>query len=383
MIPIIALGLTALAGLVYLVVAEYRLRSERARMYASSRPASERIAEAIRTKAAGREPVTPFITNTPAVETSNDTLLDIETCDKWQIAPLCPPDSITGVKDPARNWERWLYITEKLTRVTYEDIDYHIHSLSQLPSNNFPILKEIERENSSPEDVSRTIESDWNLSVRILKLANSAFYSTSEEVTNVKRAITLLGFETVRSLVYVNMILDSLGQSTGPISAKHIFLHCLATSCAATHFANGHNPAARNLIATAGLFHDIGKLACARVNRVKTEAALDAVDKDNPFDRTQLEAFGISHYLITKMLLDTWHFPSALTRAIIGLAPDAPSPGEDARALMKAGLFASHIGYTACGTEMDTTGYNFGLSPEQEASFAESIRSRVAIYTKI
>ncbi len=384
MIPIAALGLTAIAGILYLVLLDYRARRKRTGNLYAPRTTSERIAEGITARASGREPVTPLIMGHPP-EIARD-----EHAGELGEAPEGPhlPDAIAigTLHDhfPLNpEWEGWLYLPAKLSRVTFDDIDYHVHSLSQLPSNNFPALKEIERDGSSADDVCRIIQSDWNLSVRILKLANSAFYSMNEEVSDVKRAITLLGFETVRSLIYVNIILDSLGQDFGPISARPIFQHCLATSCAATFFANGGNPASRNLVATAGLFHDIGKLVCAKINRLKTEAALDAIDKNNAFDYTQLEKFGISHYLITKLLLDMWHFPAALTGSIIGLAPHAPVMTHDARALKNANLFASHIGYTACGTEMDTTDCNFRMSPERESQLASDIRSKVDIFTKI
>jgi putative nucleotidyltransferase with HDIG domain len=383
MIPIIALGLTAVAGIIYLILGEYKVRKKHACSY-HPRTATERIAEGISARASGKEPITPAIVGDLLEDEKPEPFYQLDEADDELHLPETTPMDLQHPELPlSLEWEGWLYIPEKLTRVTFEDIKYHIHSLSQLPSNNFPALKEIESTKSSADDVAHIIQCDWNLSSRILKLANSAFYSTDEDVTDVKRAITLLGFETVRSLIYVNMILDGLSQNLGPVSSKQIFSHCLATSCAASHFANRNNPASKNLVATAALFHDIGKLACAKINRLKTEAALDAIDQDTPFDRTQLDKFGISHYLITKMLLDIWHFPDALTRAIIGLAPDAPPNGDNARALRASSMFASHIGYTACGTEMDSTDYDFGLSPEEESVLAENIRSRVDIFTKI
>ena len=49
--------------------------------------------------------------------------------------------------------------------------------------------------------LAHKIELDQGLSSRVLRVANSSFYGLSREVGSIQDAVTVLGFDTVRSLV--------------------------------------------------------------------------------------------------------------------------------------------------------------------------------------
>jgi HD-like signal output (HDOD) protein len=277
-------------------------------------------------------------------------------------------------------WKGWLYIPDKVRKVTLDDMVFYILNLSRLPSTNIPVLYEINRYDSSAADVAKAIENDWNLAARILKLANSAFYGLGEEVADIQRAITLLGFDTVRSLIYMSAIYRGLEKVKGPVTSDATFLHCLATSCATQYFSKNLNQQERSLISTAGLFHDVGKVLCSHISKVKTEAALDGMKGNISFDCAQLDSFGVSHYLMTAILLDLWHFPYKLTNLLLETAPGARVASEEASVLRDASLFAAKLGFNACGTEPDSTGFGMELKPDEEKAAKEGVLYRVAVF---
>ncbi len=276
--------------------------------------------------------------------------------------------------------EGTLFLLDKLGKVAIDDTNFNIHNISQLPSASFPILHELNRKDSSATDVARAIESDWDLAARIIKLSNSAFYGMGEEVTDIHRAITLLGFETVRSLIFLSGMINGLEHLGGPIQAKAVFTHCLSTSCVVPYFSTGIKPLGVNLITTAGLFHDVGKLLCARISPVKIDSTLHGMSTQKDFDKSQLENYGISHYLMTAILLDLWHFPMKLTTLITELALNSENMSMEAATLKKASTFVASLGFDSSGTEKEDAEFMFQISPRQKEEAAELIRARLSSY---
>ena len=372
----------ALAGSIYLFTGNRNGSEARPVTDKKNNSHADRIANAVHAAATRkvREPVTlrekeppksdGLIRQTGRTQVSFEGLLSRD-LENVRVSPIFPF---------REEWKGWLYVPEKVRKVTIDDIIFHLLNLSQLPSTNIPVLYEINRYDSSASDVARAIENDWNLAARILKLANSAFYSLGEEVTEIKRAITLLGFDTVRSLIYLSAIYGGLEKVKGPITSNATFMHCLTTSCATEYFSQNLNQQARGLISTAGLFHDVGKVLCSHISKVKTEAALDGMKGYIPFDRAQLDSFGVSHYLMTAILLDLWRFPHKLTNLLLEIAPGAREISGEAKVLKDASLFAAKLGFDVCGSEADSTGFALQLSPDEEQAAEEGILSRVAVF---
>src|SRR5947208_1896532 len=73
-------------------------------------------------------------------------------------------------------------------------------------------------EQSSARDIAEIIESDPSLTARILQLVHRADSGVRGDVTNVERAVVLLGFEAVRSAVLAITVFQTLA---GADNAAH------------------------------------------------------------------------------------------------------------------------------------------------------------------
>ena len=67
-----------------------------------------------------------------------------------------------------------------------------------------------EKKGASNSELTSIILQDPSMTARVLKIANSAFYSSHSRVTTVSRAITLLGFDVVGRICLSVALLDSL-----------------------------------------------------------------------------------------------------------------------------------------------------------------------------
>jgi len=70
-----------------------------------------------------------------------------------------------------------------------------------LPVAAVRLLELTAREDSAFVDIVNLIAQDMALSAKILKVANSSFYSFQQQITSINQAVSLLGINAVRSLV--------------------------------------------------------------------------------------------------------------------------------------------------------------------------------------
>ena len=73
--------------------------------------------------------------------------------------------------------------------------------LPTMPVVATKILALISTPDFTAKELSRLIRTDVGITTKILKIANSAFYDCSREITTIDRAIIMLGANTLKSLV--------------------------------------------------------------------------------------------------------------------------------------------------------------------------------------
>ena len=73
--------------------------------------------------------------------------------------------------------------------------------LPTLPLIASQILTITAREETTLTDIAGLIAQDMGLSTKILRVANSSFYSFPQQISSINQAVSILGINAVRSLV--------------------------------------------------------------------------------------------------------------------------------------------------------------------------------------
>jgi Predicted signal transduction protein len=76
-----------------------------------------------------------------------------------------------------------------------------VNDIPSLPQFVIETLKKLDDPKSSAADVANKLSRDEGLVIRVLRLANSAYYGLSRRISSVSEAISFLGFKTVKSIV--------------------------------------------------------------------------------------------------------------------------------------------------------------------------------------
>ncbi|WP_158269730.1 HDOD domain-containing protein [Desulfonatronum sp. SC1] len=175
-----------------------------------------------------------------------------------------------------------------------------------------------DQSSSSLVDIAKVIEKDQGLTVRVLTMANSAYYGLQSQVGSVHRAVMILGLQEVRKLLLllnIRSLEQRLDADIFDVSShwRHQVDVAHAVKIMAGH-APGTDP---EELFTIGLLHDLGKMITAlyRPDDWKAILALCAA-KNVPLFVAEDAYWGLDHALIGAMTLKSWFLPASLTEPI-------------------------------------------------------------------
>ena len=154
------------------------------------------------------------------------------------------------------------------------------------------------------------VKNDQALASKILKLSNSAFYGFSRKIETIRDAISLLGYNTIKSVVLsmsFQQMIDKFDISKDFLDnyAKHSMLTGLITEK-----ISSENSIEPDVAFLSGLFHDIGKIAMMQFFPDDYLEIIDAATESNvELFEYEEKTLGFSHQNVGKLLLENWELP--------------------------------------------------------------------------
>ncbi len=173
-------------------------------------------------------------------------------------------------------------------------------------------------------DLAYYVLSDVALTQRILRLSNTATYRTvsGTNVTTISRAISLLGFDNVRTTALAMLLVDALSNSTHAMSVRTELEAALCASLVGRDMAR-HSPyQGAEEAAIAALFKNLGPLLVAshEHERYREITALIAAGGHTAGQASQL-ILGSSYDALAEAVLAEWKIPEVIGRALSPLPP--------------------------------------------------------------
>lgn len=204
-----------------------------------------------------------------------------------------------------------------MTTLNKAKVASQLQLLPSLPGVVSDLLSSFASDDVDVEHVARQIARDQALTARVLRVANSSFYGLQNKVSTIQEAVVVLGFRAVRSMVLaVGMSGVLRADQCKGFDANAYQRHCVGVGVTAWHLAEkaGVN---RELAFTAGLLHDIGKLALAANFPLEYAEVLAYRRKHDCFlVVAERDMLGMDHSEVGGMLAQAWHFPDALWQAV-------------------------------------------------------------------
>lgn len=195
---------------------------------------------------------------------------------------------------------------------TADELIQKVDELPTLPSIVFELNQIINDPLSAAADVEKVMLNDQALTSKVLKLVNSAYYAIPGGVSNLKRAIVYLGFDTVQQLVLTASVLDTMDSEgdQGGLDLSQFWLHSMGVAMASETIAKTLNHKSPADLFTAGLLHDLGKVVLHMASPETLKYSIEtANEKSMSLHEAENELSIVKHAELGKVLTEKWRLP--------------------------------------------------------------------------
>jgi putative nucleotidyltransferase with HDIG domain len=197
------------------------------------------------------------------------------------------------------------------TEIETQRIAKELDSLPTLPVVALRIGEVVHSKNVSVQQVAEVLRTDPATSAKLLRLVNSPYFGIPGGVSDVARAIPFVGFNTLYQLVLSITVLDTLG--SGGLDVRALWIHSLTVATAAKELATDVRFADAGACFTAGLLHDMGKIALAKIDGPRMRAVFESVKNEGmSIDAAEAKHDLAPHDRIGSRLARQWKFPASL-----------------------------------------------------------------------
>jgi len=145
-------------------------------------------------------------------------------------------------------------------------------------------------------EVVDSISKDQGLSVRILRMANSAEVSSEQRIDSLDVAVQMLGVNRVRQAADAVSILSLPSSAGESLDWKHLWIHALGTAAISERLEGLIRGERASAVYVAGLLHDAGKIVLSTLQpEAYRGVLLDAWNELEPLERLEVARFGVDH----------------------------------------------------------------------------------------
>jgi len=207
-------------------------------------------------------------------------------------------------------------MTETPAEIT-KKLSSAVEKMPAFPKSVQLILEMTRDINCPPKELVMVIEKDPVMTVKLLRLLNSAYYSFPKQITSVNQSVVYLGLNTVKNMALSFAAMGSLPQQNAAgFDVQRYLMHSLTTASLARTLCQKYgkddtDPADCYI---AGLLHDFGKVVFAQYLPGEFKEALSRSRDDSiSLHAAEQQIIGADHTVVGGMLVERWQFPKQLT----------------------------------------------------------------------
>ena len=164
-------------------------------------------------------------------------------------------------------------------------------------------------ENVQLHQLSQLIGSDAAFASEVLTIANSAAYALRFPACSIVQAVAVLGANHLQGICLTVAVRSYLGKALGHPLIRNLWRHNLACAAIAEQLA-GSGFMDKDTAYTAGILHDIGRLALAVIRPTEYAALLrNHAGSGASILPAEVDLFGTDHCQAGRHLVSQWKLP--------------------------------------------------------------------------
>ena len=193
-----------------------------------------------------------------------------------------------------------------------------IEKMPAFPKSVQKILELTRNIDVQPKELVQVIEKDPVMTVKVLKVLNSTYFSLPNKITSINHSVVYLGFNTIKNLALSIAAVGILPKhNKAGFDVQQYLMHSLTTAAIAKLLAGKLSDIDPMDCYIAGLLHDFGKVVFAQFLPEEFSQAMQKSAKENlSLYSTENQIIGVDHTIVGSMLAEQWQFPSPLVDCI-------------------------------------------------------------------
>lgn len=186
-------------------------------------------------------------------------------------------------------------------------------------------------DDTSATDLAAILGADVVLAAKVMKLANSVYFGLSGNVRSLQFAVTVVGFNTVRSIATVALA----GMDTANALPESFWDTSLHLAASAGHLGPRFGVTTPDALCL-GLLAQLGAALLLQADPTGYSAICSTTDLGAARFYAEILRYGLSTPTVTASALDQWHFPGTMVAALRGV------PSHPDGAMLRASYEIAH-----------------------------------------
>jgi len=200
--------------------------------------------------------------------------------------------------------------------ITIQKLFDHVENIPKIPEVVRTLIKQVNDPNVDFSLIAENVEKEQVISVKILRLVNSAHYGVPKQVGSIQQAIVILGLTELKKLIITSGVISAISDVPG-LNIDDFWLDNYRTASYAEFIAKQSNIKDSDLIFTAGLLNNLGTIL---IHLGESDIAKQVqLDVRRGQDRVSVEQkhLGYTSQQVTAELCKQWQFSDELIETII------------------------------------------------------------------
>lgn len=198
------------------------------------------------------------------------------------------------------------------------DVKELLEKSSQLP--NVPdVVRELIQQMNDPNArydlIAEKVGHDQTLSLKILRLVNSAHFGLCRKISSIDEAVVMLGMARLKTMVIASGLVGSARHVEG-LDLKKFWAEAFQIATIARWFAERQKAEKPDIAFTAGLIHNIGQLLLHLTKPMLAQAIQARVESSEASrSEAEMERLGFTTPEAGEALLRMWKLPKDICDA--------------------------------------------------------------------
>ncbi|RLB97476.1 MAG: diguanylate cyclase [Deltaproteobacteria bacterium] len=191
--------------------------------------------------------------------------------------------------------------------------------LPSFPQVAAKLLEVSKDETASLADLSKIVETDPGISVRVLEIVNSAMYGLGRKITALSEAVVFLGLDEIKKLAIGMTVFEKMFKSgrTKQFDRLLFWRHCISVAVLSMEIARETGYPDPEEAYIAGLLHDIGKVFLDIQGRTNYGQFIQELSSSSdPVIEKERSIIGMGHDDIGAFFCSKWGLPDKLAMAV-------------------------------------------------------------------